>query len=186
MEGPALDELSADRRRDRGPGDRLRRRRRLSPTSRRWRARRGAQHRGRDRRPRALRAPFTVAEAHRRAYDLTPGDGPEARHPLPRRRRRPRRQGHQLRRPARRRRPGRAGRALRRRGRRRARLPRHHRLAREARDDRRAGPAHRRQRLHPVHDRRRHPLGRGRAGGARRRRRQGLGQLRGAGPARSC
>ena len=36
----------------------------------------------------------------------------------------------------------------------------------------------RRQRLHPVHDRRRHPLGRGRPGGARRRRRQGLGQLR--------
>ena len=29
----------------------------------------------------------------------------------------------------------------------------------------------------PVHDRRRHPLGRGRPGGARRGRRQGLGQL---------
>ena len=96
-------------------------------------------------------------------------DGPEASHPLPRRRRRPRRQGHQLRRHPRRGRPGRAGRALRRRGRRRAGLPRHHRLAREPRHDRRAGAAHRRQRLHPVHDRRRHPLGRGRAGGARRR-----------------
>ena len=62
--------------------------------------------------------------------------GAEARHPVPRRRRRPRRQGHELRRHPRRRRPGRAGRALRRRGRRRAGVPRHHRLAREARHDR--------------------------------------------------
>ena len=51
------------------------------------------------------------------------------------------------------------------------------------RDDRRARPPDRRQRLHPVHDRRRDPLGRGRPGGARRRRRQGLGQLGGAGAA---
>ena len=113
---------------------------------------------------------------------LTCPDGPQASDPLPRRRRRPRRQGHQLRRPARRGRPGRARRALRRRGRRRARLPRHHRLAREARDDRRAGAPHGGQRLHPLHDRRRHPLGRGRPGRARRRRRQGLRQLLGAGP----
>ena len=90
------------------------------------------------------------------------------------------RQGHELRRPARRGRSGRARRALRRRGRRRARLPRHHRLARAARHDRRARAPDRRQRLHPVHDRRRHPLGRRRPGGARRRRRQGLGQLVGA------
>ena len=39
------------------------------------------------------------------------------------------------------------------------------------------------QRLHPVHDRRRHPLGRRRTGGARRGRRQDLGQLLGARPA---
>ena len=75
--------------------------------------------------------------------------------------------------------PGRAGRALRRRGRGRAGVPRHHRLARAARHDRAARPAHGGQRLHPVHDRRRHPLARGRAGGARRRRRQGVGQLGG-------
>ena len=49
-------------------------------------------------------------------------------HPLPRRRRRPRGEGRQLRRPARRRRPGRAGGPLRRRGRRRAGVPRHHRV----------------------------------------------------------
>ena len=88
---------------------------------------------------RGLRAP----PGHRRVPAVPPGaigrtsrsltslHGPEARHPLPRRRRRARRQGHQLRRHARRGRSGRARRALRRRGRRRARLPRHHRLARE-------------------------------------------------------
>ena len=54
-----------------------------------------------------------------------------------------------------------------------------------ARDDRRARPADGRQRLHPVHDRRRDPLGRRCPGGARRRRRQGLGQLRRARPARA-
>ena len=42
---------------------------------------------------------------------------------------------------------------------------------------RRAGPPLRRRRLHPVHDRRRRALRRGRAGGARRRRGQGVGQL---------
>ena len=78
-------------------------------------------------------------------------------HPLPRRRRRPRRQGRELRRPARRRRPGRAGRPLRRRGRRRARLPRHHRVVRRARHDGRRGRPHGRAGVHPVHDRRRHP-----------------------------
>ena len=54
-----------------------------------------------------------------------------------------------------------------------------------ARHDRAAGAAHGGQRLHPVHDRRRHPLARGRAGGARRRRRQGLGELGGGRAARS-
>ena len=109
--------------------------------------------------------------------------GSEARHPLPRRGRGPGGQGDQLRRPARRRRPGGARGSLRRRGRRRAGLPRHHRLARAAGDDRRAGAANRRQRVHPVRDRRRHPLGGRRPGRARRRRRQGLGQLRRAGAA---
>ena len=52
-----------------------------------------------------------------------------------------------------------------------------------ARHDRPAGAPHGRQRLHPAHDRRRHPLARGRPGGARRGRRQGVGQLgRGARP----
>ena len=109
----------------------------------------------------------------------------QPRHPLPRRRQGPRRQGHELRRHPRRRRPGRAGGALRGRGRRRARLPRHHRVARGARDDRRAGPPHRARRVHPVHDRRRDHVGRGRPGGARRGRRQGLGQLRGGARGRS-
>ena len=95
------------------------------------------------------------------------------RHPVPRRPRRARGQGRQLRRPARRRRPGRAGRALRRRGRRRARLPRHHRLARAPRHHRRARGPLRRAGLHPVHDRRR-PGERGRrAPDPRGRRRQG-------------
>ena len=44
----------------------------------------------------------------------------------------------------------------------------------------------RRRRVHPVHDRRRHPLGGGRAGGARRGRRQGVGQLGGGGAARAA
>ncbi len=56
------------------------------------------------------------------------------RHPVPRRRRRPGGQGHQLPRPARRGRPRRAGPHLRRRGRRRADLPRHLRLPRGPRD----------------------------------------------------
>ena len=59
-----------------------------------------------------------------------PPDAPPARDPLPRRRERPRRQGHPLPRPRRRGRPARARRALRPRGRRRARVPRHHRRAR--------------------------------------------------------
>ena len=67
--------------------------------------------------------------------------GPAMQHrprdPVPRRRRRPRRQGRELRRPARRRRSGRAGRPLRRRGRRRARVPRHHRVLGRPRHDRR-------------------------------------------------
>ena len=45
---------------------------------------------------------------------------------------------------------------------------------------RRARPADRRQCLHPVHDRRRHPLGRRRPSRPRRGSRQGLGQLLGA------
>ena len=72
----------------------------------------------------------------------------------------------------------RARRALRRRGRRRARLPRHHRDERQARHGRRARAARGGRVLHPVHDRRRDPLGGGCPGRARRRRRQGLGELR--------
>ena len=49
----------------------------------------------------------------------------------------------------------------------------------------RAGAADRGRRVHPVHDRRRHPLARGRPGGARRGRRQGVGELRGGRAARS-
>ena len=45
--------------------------------------------------------------------------------------------------------------------------------SRQARDRRRARPPRRRRRVHPVHDRRRDPVGRGRPGGARRRRRCG-------------
>ena len=133
--------------------------------------------RGRDRRQGAVRGPLPVAEARAALGAEARHERPEAGDPVPRRRQGARREGHQLRRPARRRRPGRAGRALRRRGRRRAGVPRHHGLARGARHDRAAGAPHGRQRLHPVHDRRRHPLARGRAGGARRRRRQGVGQL---------
>ena len=58
---------------------------------------------------------FTVAEAAALLADGDDGaDALQARHPLPGRRRRPRRQGHPLRRHPRRRRPRRAGRALRR------------------------------------------------------------------------
>ena len=64
-------------------------------------------------------------------------------------------------------------------------LPRHNGIAPRARHDHRARSSHRRQRLHPVHDRRRHPLGRGCAGGARRRRRQGGRELVGPGSARA-
>ena len=51
-------------------------------------------------------------------------------------------------------------------GRRRARVPRHHRHLGQARHGGRAGPPHRRRGLHPVHDRRRDPVGRRRPGGA--------------------
>jgi phosphoribosylformimino-5-aminoimidazole carboxamide ribonucleotide (ProFAR) isomerase len=71
---------------------------------------------------------FTVAEALAACGQGRCEGGP--RDPVPRRRRRARREGRQLRRPPRRRRPRRAGRALRRRGRRRARVPRHHRVER--------------------------------------------------------
>ena len=73
---------------------------------------------------------------------------------MPRRRRRPRRQGRQLRRPARRRRPGRARPRLRRPGRRRAGLPRHHREQRRPRDHVRRGAPHGRAGVHPAHRRR--------------------------------
>ena len=66
MEGPALGELNADRRGDRGPGDRLGRRRRPLATSKRWRRSAAPQHRGRDRRPRALRATLHGRRRHRR------------------------------------------------------------------------------------------------------------------------
>ena len=46
-----------------------------------------------------------------------------------------------------------------------------------------ARPPHCRRGVRAVHDRRRYPLGGGRPGGARRGRRQGLDQLRGAGSA---
>ena len=62
-----------------------------------------------------------------------PPDAAATGHPLPRRGRRPGREGHPVRRPGRRGRPGRAGRAVRGRGRGRARVPRHRRGARGAR-----------------------------------------------------
>ena len=76
------------------------------------------------------------------------------RDPVPRRRRRPGGQGHQLPGPARRRRPGRAGPAVRRRGRRRADLPRHLGLPRGPGDDHGDRLAHGRGGVHPA-DRRR-------------------------------
>ena len=121
---------------------------------------------------------FTVEEAVA-ACAACPG------HPVPRRRRRPRRQGRQLRRPARRRRPGRAGRPLRRRGRRRGRVPRHHRRRQTPRHDRRRRAPHGRAGVHPVHRRRRHPHGRRRPAPAAGRRRQGVGQHGGRRPARA-
>ena len=112
-------------------------------------------------------------------------DRPEASDSLPRRRQGTGRQGNELRRASRRGRPGRAWRALRRRGRRRARFPRHHGIPRSARHDRRAGAADGRQRLHPVHDRRRHPVSRGRTSSPRCRCGQGRGQLGGGRAARA-
>ena len=123
--------------------------------------------RRRDLRQGALRGPLRRRARARRS--LGRADAAAAGDPVPRRGQGPRGQGRRVREPARRRRPGRAGRALPGRGRRRDRLPRHHRLAREARDRGRAGPPLRRRRVHPVHDRRRRALGRGRPGGARRR-----------------
>ena len=123
---------------------------------------------------------FEVAEAQS-ALERREADALQARDPLPRRRRRARGQGSRVRRPARRRRSGRAGGALRRGRGRRARAARHHRHLRQARHGGRAGAPGRRRGVHPVHDRRRDPLGRRRPGGARRRRRQGLGQLGRAG-----
>ena len=86
-------------------------------------------------------------------------DAGQTHHSLPRRHRRPRRQGRQLRQPARRRRSGGTGRPLQPRGRRRAGVPRHHRLERRARHHGGRGGAHRAQGLHPAHGGRRHPLG---------------------------
>ena len=90
------------------------------------RGRRPAPGRG-HRRAGALRGPL---HAWPRRSPCSAGVGRDDRpgDPVPRRRRRPRRQGRELRRPPRRRRSGRAGGPLRRRGRRRARLPRHHRV----------------------------------------------------------
>ena len=82
-------------------------------------------------------------------------DGQEAPDSLPRRRRRPRRQGRALRVAARRRRSGRARPALLGRRRRRARLPGHHRDRRRPRADARARRARRGAADDPVHGRRR-------------------------------
>ena len=133
---------------------------------------RGRRHRGRDLRPRDLhRRPRLRRGAgpRRRARQrlsrrcrrpgAPPGDtrrhARQAHHSLPRRDRRPRRQGRQLRRAARRRRPGRDRGALQRAGRRRADLPRHHRHQRRPRPD----PAHHRgggvAGVHPADRRRR-------------------------------
>ena len=111
-----------------------------------------------------------------RACSRTCCDGQEARDPLPRRRRRPRRQGRPLRVAARRRRPGRARHALLGARRGRARLPRHHGDARGPRPDPRARRARRRGADDPVHRRGRRLRPRGRARAPPRRRRQGRRQ----------
>ena len=94
-----------------------------------------------------------LRSSRRRRHRRHSTDAREKNHSLPRRDRRPRRQGRELRRPARRRRPGRDRRALQRAGRRRADLPRHHGHQRRPRPD----PAHRRggrrRGLHPAHRR---------------------------------
>ena len=101
-------------------------------------------------------------------------------HRLPRRARRPRRQGRQLPGAAPCRRPGGAGRALQRRRHRRAGRPRRHRDDREraarSRDTIRAVAQ---RALHPARGRRRHPVGGRRRGGGRRRRGQGQPEQRG-------
>ena len=99
--------------------------------------------------------------------------GQETRDPLPRRRRRPRRQGRPLRGPPRHRRPGGARYPLLGAGRRRARVPRYHRDARGSRAAARARRPRRRGALDPVHRRRRCAFGRGRAGPPARGCRQG-------------
>ena len=132
--------------------------------------------RGRDHRHRALRGP--VHPRGRPGADPagTSGDARRPRHPVPRRRRRPGRQGRQLPVAARRRRPGRAGPALRRRGRRRADLPRHLRLPRGPRDHDGGRLALRRGGVHPADRRRRGRVGRRRRPAAPRGRRQGRRQ----------
>ena len=111
----------------------------------------------------------------------SPGGADDARgpgDPLPRRRRRPGGQGHQLPGPARRRRPGRAGQGLRRGGRRRAHLPRHLRLPRGPGHHPGDRLAHRRAGLHPADRRRRGQRRRARRRPAAGRRRQGRGEHR--------
>ena len=148
--GPDVDGLAAVGRRDRRAGDRQRRRR----LARRRRAPspRSTGCTGSSPGGRCTRGASRVADAVEvLAMIVARVD------PVPRRHRRPGRQGHQLRRPARRRRSGRAGRPLRRRGRRRARVPRHHGVERRPRHDGRRRLPHGRAGVHPVHGRRRHP-----------------------------
>ena len=113
------------------------------------------------------------------AGSRSPPDAPPPGDPVPRRRQRPGRQGHPVRRPRRRGRPARAGRALRRRGRRRARLPRHLGRAGGPRD----APRHRRADgapgVHPADGRRRRPERRRHARRPPGGRRQGLAEHRG-------
>ena len=100
-------------------------------------------------------------------------DAAPTRHPLPRRRERPGRQGHALRRPGRRGRPARARRPIRRGGRRRAGLPGHHGRATGTSHAARRGGAHGTPRLHPADRGRRRAVRLGHEGGAARGRRQG-------------
>ena len=168
--GPDLDGLGGRRRRDRRAGDRQRRRRAPSTTcgpSRRSTGCTGSSSAGR-----CTTAGSPSPTPSERWRDRRPRD------PVPRRHRRPCRQGDQLRRPARRRRSGGARRAVRRRGRRRARVPGHHGVERRPPDDARRRLPHRRAGVHPVHGRWRHPHAGGRPADAAGRCRQGQRQHR--------